>query len=220
MVDPFEMRIEFLRALRAIDEAIVRAGRPRSRCRECGGLCIVAITRASREGPAGRGGRGVRPALQSLLRPRGVPAVEPCPRRFGSSAAACTSAPWWSWRARSPARRSPRARPCEPRAYWLRTTRRWLRWWRGPFTASAPFVELSARLVPAPERRRLPLSLLDRLAGESTTPVAKLLGWLAPISHYDELPRRIAQAEGRDVAAPTDAARAEDGAARVLRSSA
>ncbi len=28
-----------------------------------------------------------------------------------------------------------------------RTTRRWLRWWRGPFTTSRPFVELSARLA-------------------------------------------------------------------------
>jgi hypothetical protein len=35
-----------------------------------------------------------------------------------------------------------------------RTTRRWLRWWRGPFTTSAAFAELSARLVPAPERRQ------------------------------------------------------------------
>lgn len=64
-----------------------------------------------------------------------------------------------------------------------RTTRRWLRWWRGPFTASAPFAELSARLVPAPERQRLPLALLERFeAVEATAPVAKLLTWLAPIT--------------------------------------
>src|SRR5579863_6882039 len=41
------------------------------------------------------------------------------------------------------------------------TTRRWLRWWRGPFIASAPFVDLSARLVPAPDRRAIPASLLE-----------------------------------------------------------
>jgi hypothetical protein len=62
------------------------------------------------------------------------------------------------------------------------TTRRWLRWWRGPFVASAPFVDLSARLVPAPERRAIPLSLLDRMASERTVGVAKLLAWLAPLT--------------------------------------
>jgi len=63
-----------------------------------------------------------------------------------------------------------------------RTTRRWLRWWRGPFTRSAAFVELSARFVPAPERRHLPISLLERLAEPWPFAVAKLLAWLAPIT--------------------------------------
>jgi hypothetical protein len=63
-----------------------------------------------------------------------------------------------------------------------RTTRRWLRWWRGPFTTSGPFVDLSARLVPAPDRRRLPVSLLERLSGDGPAPIAKLLAWLAPIT--------------------------------------
>ena len=63
-----------------------------------------------------------------------------------------------------------------------RTTRRWLRWWRGPFTTSGVFAELCARLVPAPERRRLPVSLLERLAEDRTAAVAKLLGWLAPLT--------------------------------------
>jgi hypothetical protein len=63
-----------------------------------------------------------------------------------------------------------------------RTTRRWSRWWQGPFTTSRPFVELSARLVPAPERRRLPTALLDRLAVDRVPAVAKLLAWLAPIT--------------------------------------
>jgi hypothetical protein len=63
-----------------------------------------------------------------------------------------------------------------------RTTRRWLRWWRGPFTASGPFVDLSARLVPGPERRRLPVSILERLVGDGPAPIAKLLAWLAPLT--------------------------------------
>jgi hypothetical protein len=63
-----------------------------------------------------------------------------------------------------------------------RTMRRWLRWWQGPFTTSVPFVELSARLVPAPERRRLPLSILDRFAADGSARIVKLLAWLAPIT--------------------------------------
>jgi hypothetical protein len=63
-----------------------------------------------------------------------------------------------------------------------RTMRRWLRWWRGPFTTSGPYVDLSARLVPAPDRWRLPVSLLERLCGAGPAPIAKLLTWLAPIT--------------------------------------
>jgi hypothetical protein len=63
-----------------------------------------------------------------------------------------------------------------------RTTRRWLRWWRGPFTTSAPFVELSGRLVPSPFRSALPMSILERLPGELTARVRRLLEWLAPIT--------------------------------------
>jgi hypothetical protein len=63
-----------------------------------------------------------------------------------------------------------------------RTTRRWLRWWRLEFTTSAPFVQLSARLVPAPERRQLPASLLERLSGDTSVAISRLLVWLAPIT--------------------------------------
>jgi hypothetical protein len=63
-----------------------------------------------------------------------------------------------------------------------RTTRRWLRWWRGPFFASAVFVDLAARIVPAIDRRRLPTSILERLDAPPATRVQKLLGWLAPLT--------------------------------------
>jgi hypothetical protein len=63
-----------------------------------------------------------------------------------------------------------------------RTTRRWVGWWRGPFTTSAPFVDLSARLVPAPDRRRLPTSILERFDGDDTARLSKLMVWLAPIT--------------------------------------
>lgn len=63
-----------------------------------------------------------------------------------------------------------------------RTTRRWLRWWRGSFTATSVFVQICARLVPAVERRSLPASILERVDGEPHQRVARLLGWLAPIT--------------------------------------
>ena len=96
-----------------------------------------------------------------------------------------------------------------------RTTRRWLRWWRGPFTASAPFVELSARLVPAPERRRMP-AVADRAARRRAPRRRRKAPRVAGADHHDELPGRIALFEGRDVAARPDTVRAEDGAARVF----
>jgi len=63
-----------------------------------------------------------------------------------------------------------------------RTTRRWQRWWRGPFVETPVFVELSGRLVPAVERRSLPTSILERLLGPATARVQSLLAWLAPIT--------------------------------------
>lgn len=63
-----------------------------------------------------------------------------------------------------------------------RTTRRWLRWWRGPFVATPVFVDLAARLVPAVARSRLPSSMLERLDAEPAARVQRLLAWLAPIT--------------------------------------
>jgi hypothetical protein len=52
-----------------------------------------------------------------------------------------------------------------------------------PVHDECPFVELSARLVPAPDRRQLPASLLERLGGDGAAlAVAKLMTWLAPIT--------------------------------------
>ena len=121
-----------------------------------GGLCIVAITRASREGLlavaaeafshrfnlcCGRDGcrlRAMPPSVRFLGRRVYVGAVVVVASAIALTTIAASAA-------------------VRATGVPARTTRRWLRWWRGPFTASAPFVELSARLVPAPERRRLPL---------------------------------------------------------------
>ena len=63
-----------------------------------------------------------------------------------------------------------------------RTTRRWLRWWRGPFTTLPCFVDISARSVPAVCRRTVPLSILERLVGDRDTRLEKLLGLIAPLT--------------------------------------
>lgn len=62
-----------------------------------------------------------------------------------------------------------------------RTTRRWLRWWRGPFTRTSVFVAIRARM-PATERLQLPASILERLPGEPGERVERLLRWLMPIT--------------------------------------
>jgi hypothetical protein len=63
-----------------------------------------------------------------------------------------------------------------------RTTRRWVGWWRDPFTTTRVFVELCARLVPAVSRQALPTSILERLRGEPVLRLQRLLAWLAPIT--------------------------------------
>lgn len=63
-----------------------------------------------------------------------------------------------------------------------RTTRRWLRWWRGPFTASDVFVDLSARVVPAPDRWLVPASLLSLSGDNAPGGIRRLLAWLTPLT--------------------------------------
>jgi hypothetical protein len=63
-----------------------------------------------------------------------------------------------------------------------RTLRRWARWWRDSFPATAVFASLSARLVPAVQGKRLPASLLERIPGTTAVRVRWLLDWLAPLT--------------------------------------
>jgi hypothetical protein len=181
MFDPFELRGEFFEGLVAIDEAIVEraAAEP---CRDCGGplhrgdyprkprggrLAIEAESFTRRFslccGREGCRHRATPPSVRFLGRRVYIGAVV-----IVASAIALTTM----------------AVSAVVRATGVpaRTTRRWQRWWRGPFTSSATFVDLSARLVPAPERGRLPTALLERLAVDSSAAVTKLLAWLAPIT--------------------------------------
>jgi hypothetical protein len=63
-----------------------------------------------------------------------------------------------------------------------RTTRRWLRWWRGPFLATSVFIELAGRMVPAVSHRSMPASLLERLAGPPKSRLRWMLASLAPLT--------------------------------------
>ena len=181
MFDAFELRGEFFEGLVAIDEAIVEraAAEP---CRDCGG-------------PLHRGDYPRKPRLGQL-----VDAADSFDRRFSL----CCGREGCRHRATPPSVRflgrrvyvgavvivasaialTTIAASAIVRATGVpaRTTRRWLRWWQGPFTTTSPFAELSAHLIPAPERRRLPASLLERLAVDPSRAVAKLLAWLAPIT--------------------------------------
>ncbi len=181
MFCPVEMGIEFFEGLTAIDRAIVERA-AQEPCRDCGGrLHRGDYPRKPRGGDmaaaaeafgrrfslcCGRDGcrhRATPPSVRFLGRRVYVGAVV----IVASAVAVTTMAAIAVVRATGvPAR----------------TTRRWLRWWRGQFTMSSPFAELSGRLVPAPERRWLPLSLLDRLAGDPPVRVARLLTWLATIT--------------------------------------
>ncbi len=181
MFVPVGLGIEFFEGLTAIDRTIVEKA-AQEPCRDCGGpLYRGDYPRKPRGGGiavmaegldrrfslcCGRDGcrhRATPPSVRFLGRRVFVGAVV----IVASAVALATTAVATAARATGvPAR----------------TTRRWLRWWRGPFTTSRPFVELSARLVPAPQRARLPISMLERLAQDGSDAVAKLLGWLAPIT--------------------------------------
>jgi hypothetical protein len=181
MFDPFELGIEFFEGLTAVDAAIVEraAAEP---CRDCGGpLHRGDYPRKPRGGrlAAAAEGFGRRFSLccgREGCRHRATP---PSVRFLGrrvyigavvvvASAVAVTMVTV--------------AAAVRSTGVPARTARRWLRWWRGPFTASAPMVDLTARLVPAPERDRLPVSLLERFGADRRGAVAKLLTWLAPLT--------------------------------------
>ena len=181
MFDRIELGIEFFEGLTAIDAAIVERAAA-EKCRDCGGpLHRGDYPRKPRGGAVaeaaeafsrrfslccGRDGcrrRSTPPSVRFLGRRVYVGAVV-----IVASVVALAAVS---------ARAARRATGIAPR-----TTRRWLRWWRGPFTMSAPFVELTARLLPSFSRSALPTSVLERLGGEPAARIARLLVWLAPIT--------------------------------------
>ncbi|HEY4238044.1 MAG TPA: hypothetical protein VGM45_12015 [Gaiellaceae bacterium] len=63
-----------------------------------------------------------------------------------------------------------------------RTLGRWLGWWRGSFTATAAFVAIASRLVPAIDQSTIPASILERLDGDALARVRRLLEQIAPLT--------------------------------------
>jgi hypothetical protein len=181
MFDRIELGIEFFEGLTAIDAAIVKRAAA-EKCRDCGGpLYRGDYPRKPRGGVVaeaaeafgrrfslccGRDGcrhRATPPSVRFLGRRVYVGAVVVVASVVALAAAS--------------ARAAERATGIA-----ARTTRRWLRWWRGPFTTSAPFVALTARLLPSFSRSVLPTSVLERLGGEPAARITKLLAWMAPIT--------------------------------------
>jgi hypothetical protein len=181
MINPIELASEFFEGLTTIDTAIVERA-AQEPCSDCGGpLYRGDYPRKPRGGPlaiaaeafgrrfslcCGRDGcrhRATPPSVRFLGRRVYVGAIVVLASAYALAAATLSAG-------------------VRATGVPARTTRRWLRWWRGPFTTSGPFVDLSARLVPAPDRRRLPVSLLQRLGGEGPAPIVKLLAWLTPMT--------------------------------------
>lgn len=62
-----------------------------------------------------------------------------------------------------------------------RTTGRWLGWWQGPFLDTEVFVTICARLLGV-DIDRVPVSIVDRLAGTRTERVGTMLELLSPLT--------------------------------------
>jgi hypothetical protein len=63
----------------------------------------------------------------------------------------------------------------------VRTTRRWLGWWGGPFVSTGVFVAVCARLIGVAVAE-LPRSIVLRLPGSPTEQVGAMLALLAPLT--------------------------------------
>ena len=175
---------EFFARLRGIDEAVAAETRARG-CPCCGGpLCTSdyprkprgALIAAAVEDDRFRERLSLCCSDEDCRRRTTPPSVIFLGRKVyaeGVIVVACIVAPLVRERAREIGQALGLA---------VRTVRRWLRWWRTVFTASALFVEAQAR-IPGLDAAALPGSLVERL--EQTQPVDKLVAlarWLSPLT--------------------------------------
>jgi hypothetical protein len=63
----------------------------------------------------------------------------------------------------------------------VRTTRRWLGWWQGPFLGTEVFVSICARLIGV-DVGRVPASIVARLPGTRTQQARTMVELLAPLT--------------------------------------
>jgi hypothetical protein len=178
MIDAIKLGSEFFEGLMAVDKAIV-ARAAAERCRECGGaLHRGDYARKPRGGLLGVAGESMTRRFSLCCGREGCrrratpPSVRFLGRRvYLGAVVIVASAIFVTITVGAAVRKA---------GVPARTLRRWSRWWRGPFLETRVFVELSGRLVPGPDRTRLPLSLLEQLEGADA--VRALLGWLAPLT--------------------------------------
>jgi hypothetical protein len=181
MFDQIELGSEFFEGLMAIDARIAQQVQSGA-CRFCGGrLHRGDYPRKPRGGVIARAAETFRRRFSLCCSEEGCrrratpPSVRFLGRRvYASAVVIVASAVALLTATASQAMRST--------GIAARTTRRWLRWWRGTFPSTEVFVELSGRFLPALSRPRLPASILERLTGTLAARVQSLLRWLLPLT--------------------------------------
>ena len=181
MFDPFEMVREFFEGLTAIDVAIVERAAEKP-CRDCGGpLYRGDYPRKPRGGVLAVAAEGLDRRFSLCCGRDGCrhrttpPSVRFLGRRVYVGAVVVVA----SAVALTATAASAMARATGVPA---RTMRRWGVWWRGPFIESSPFVDLSARLIPAPARSRLPPRCSSDSPARRPSRSRCCSGWLAPLT--------------------------------------
>jgi hypothetical protein len=181
MFDRIELGGEFFEGLMGVDAAIVEKASGEA-CRFCGGrLHRGDYPRKPRGGLIGRAAESFRVRFSLCCGEEGCRrrATPPSVRFLGRRVYVAAVVIVASVVALASATASAASRATGIAS---RTTRRWLRWWRGPFTTTPVFVELSGRFLPSVSRRRLPTSILERLTSVPEARVRQLLGWLMPLT--------------------------------------
>jgi len=180
MFEDIELGGEFFRSLTAIDMAIT-AGVAAAGCRFCGGrLHRGDYQRKPRGGLVAAAAEAFRRRFSLCCGREGCrkrstpPSVRFLGRRvYVGAAVLLASVIALAFAAAGAARRLSGVP--------ARTTRRWLRWWRGPFVTTPVFVDLTARVL-ALDRTRLPTSILEAMTEAPALRIEKLLVRLAPLT--------------------------------------
>jgi len=180
MFEDIELGGEFFRTLTAIDTAIT-AGVASAGCRFCGGrLHRGDYERKPRGGLLAVAAEAFRRRFSLCCGRDGCrrratpPSVRFLGRRVYVGAAVVIASVFALAFAAAGAVRRATGIPS-------RTTRRWLRWWRGPFVVTPVFIEIAARVI-ALDRARLPSSILEAMSAGPALRIEKLLAWLAPLT--------------------------------------